>query len=82
LLLKKILANSSQSVDETFLKKITASRQELCYCSIGRNHAKSQRDLASKPKVARNELPWVNVAAISSTLKELCPICVLQNLLA
>jgi hypothetical protein len=31
----------------------------------------SQRDKIIQPKVARNELPWVNVHHESSTLKEL-----------
>jgi hypothetical protein len=32
----------------------------------------SQRDSASKPRVASNELPWVNVVKLCSTPKGLC----------
>jgi hypothetical protein len=37
------------------------------------SYRESQRDSASKPRVARHELPWVNVVKLRSTLKGLRP---------
>ena len=36
----------------------------------------SRRDSATKPKVARNELPWVTSGRIESTPKELCHLAI------
>src|SRR5437773_12533174 len=36
----------------------------------------SRRDSAAKPKVARNELPWVTSGRIESTPKELCHLAI------
>jgi len=41
-------------------------------CSI--THRESQRDSVPQPRVARNELPWVNIISIASTATRLWPI--------